>query len=223
MKDSQFSQTNCYLNYWYNTGVVDKKIAVLYAKQGLSMGQIAQRLGITDARVRYSLVKQGIPRRSISDAITNLNITKYGKKPFQVPAKLSPELEKLKLAGIMLYWGEGSKSGNVVQFSNSDPEMVRVFLAFLRNVCQIDENRLKAIIHLYPDHDIKKLESFWKRVTLIYSRNFYPSHIHASKPGSYRKKSVYGTISVKYPDTRLLFTILHWIDEYRVRLTDKPE
>ncbi len=39
-------------------------------------------------------------------------------------------------AGCMLYWAEGEKSRNAVRFSNSDPEMMRFFIAFLRTLSE---------------------------------------------------------------------------------------
>ena len=35
------------------------------------------------------------------------------------------------VAGCMLYWAEGAKDRNQLQFANSDPEMVRFFVDFL--------------------------------------------------------------------------------------------
>jgi hypothetical protein len=32
----------------------------------------------------------------------------------------------------MLYWAEGTKTRNAVRFPNSDPELVRFFVAFLK-------------------------------------------------------------------------------------------
>lgn len=115
----------------------------------------------------------------------------------------------------MLYWGEGGKSGNVVKFTNSDPAMIRVFLKFLRTICGIDENRLKALIHIYPDHDEKKLLSLWIKNTGIPKERFYKSYLHEGKPGTYKNKSEYGTLTINYPDKRLLEIILKWIEYYK--------
>lgn len=38
--------------------------------------------------------------------------------------------EGLHLAGCMLYWAEGAKSRNTIEFANSDPNMVRLFCRF---------------------------------------------------------------------------------------------
>jgi len=44
---------------------------------------------------------------------------------------LSPTKKNLMLAGCMLYWAEGFKKKNVVDFGNSDANMMKYFLFFL--------------------------------------------------------------------------------------------
>ena len=52
--------------------------------------------------------------------------------------------------GAMLYWGEGYKGDDknpakLVDFANSDPDMIKIFLKFLRTVFKIDEKKIKCI------------------------------------------------------------------------------
>lgn len=194
-------------------------IVKMYIQAHLSMGQIAQRLNMGPSGVRYWLDKAGVKSRSISDAINILYTNKFGKKPFKLKNNLTAIDEKLKVAGIMLYWGEGSKTNNCVKFANSDPEMIKTFLSFLRNICGISEKRMKALIHMYPDLNEKKLLEFWSSVTKIPKINFYKSFVHKGKKGTYKNKSLYGTLSISYCDKLLLGQILAWIEEYRVKLT----
>jgi hypothetical protein len=42
-------------------------------------------------------------------------------------------------AGCMLYWAEGSKTHNVARLSNSDPEVVRFLVNFLRRHFAVDD------------------------------------------------------------------------------------
>jgi len=198
-----------------------KLISELYLENRLSMVQIAERLNISPSSVRYCLDKGDIQRRDIGEAINSWYFTKLNKKPFQLKLKLSFNDQKLKIAGIMLYWGEGSKTGNTVKFSNSDPDMTRIFLLFLRNICGIREERLKALIHVYPDLNEKKLKLFWSKVTNIPIKNFYKSHVHKGKKGTYKNKTRYGTLAISYSDKRLLQTILNWISAYKK--ADLPE
>lgn len=196
-----------------------KQVIDNYSLKNLSVAQIASNLNVSLAKVRYCLKKFEVPKRSISEAITSLNITKFNKIPFVPKRNLSFEERELRVAGIMLYWGEGAKTGGVVKFANSDPVMIKVFLKFLREICGIHEERLKALIHLYPDHDQSKIEKFWSGVAKIPLTRFNKSHIHLGKKGTYRNKSMYGTICINYSDKRLLKTILEWIEEYKTKVS----
>jgi hypothetical protein len=46
--------------------------------------------------------------------------------------QLAQRREALHVAGCMLYWAEGAKDRNQIRFTNSDPEMARFFVGFLR-------------------------------------------------------------------------------------------
>lgn len=193
----------------------DEMVARMYIEDGLSVDQISKRLGVSFWKVRYILKKKKVVKRSISEAITNLNITKFGKQPFCLRRELSRWDSNLKLAGIMLYWGEGSKTGNEVGFSNSNPEMIKLFLLFLRRICGVEEKRIRPMIHMYPDQNKDYLEGFWSAVTKIDKKMFYRTYIHDGKPGTYKNKSKYGTVGIKYSDKKLLKLILGWIDKYK--------
>ncbi len=187
-----------------------------YTNDKLSVGQIAKKFDRPASTIIYYLDKHKVERRSRSEAVTQWYITEFGKKPFALKKNLSLKDKALKLAGVMLYWAEGAKGGGSVKFANSDPFMVRLFLDFLREVCCIHEERLKLLIHMYPDQDEKKLKNFWSKTTGVPLSNFYKSYIHIGKVGTYKNKSLYGTIAVNYSDKKLLDTINCWIGEYKV-------
>src|SRR3989344_2635271 len=198
--------------------IVQKDIVQLY-KNGLSMMQIAQKLHLSISVARYWLDKKKIKRRSISEAITNLYITKFHKQPFRLKKNLSKNDQELKIAGIMLYWGEGSKTGNAIKFTNSDPKMIKLFVNFLRKICGISNNRLKALIHIYPDHNNIKLQKFWSEIIKIPLNQFYKSHIHKGEIGTYKYKSQYGTVAINYADKKLFEILLLWIEQYQEKLS----
>lgn len=198
--------------------ITQNKIAELYERKGLSGMQISKELKISSSAVCYWLIKQNVKKRTISEAITNVNITKFKKKPFQLKNNFSGVDAELKVAGVMLYWGEGAKTGGTIKFVNSDPEMIVLFLNFLRKICGIYEGRLKVLIHMYPDHNEKELKKFWSRKTGVPLDRFYKSHIHHGRVGTYKTKSKYGTLAVNYSDKRLLKILLGWIDQYKKTL-----
>ncbi len=178
------------------------------------MKQISGKLGLSHSTVNHCLVKNNIKKRLISKAIEYCYITRFNKKPFDLKKHLSNEEKKLKIAGIMIYLGEGVKEGNSVVLTSSDPKVIKIFLQFLRIICGVSEDRLKILLHTYPDHSEKELKNFWSKITDIPKNQFNKTHSHEGKKGTYKKKSLYGTVSLRYNDTRLLKQILFWIDEY---------
>jgi hypothetical protein len=195
--------------------IKDEIVIKMYLDDQLSVAQISGKLTISSSKVRHILDKNHIAKRSISDAITSLNITKFNKIPFLPKDRLSREEIDLKITGIMLYWGEGAKTGSSLKLANSNPEMIRVFLLFLRNICGVYEERIKILIHMYPDHDKDSLQFFWSSITGIKLENFYKPQILQGKRGTYKTKSVYGAATIHYSDKKLLQLILRWIDEYK--------
>jgi hypothetical protein len=70
-------------------------------------------------------------------------------------------------AGVALYAGEGSKRDGAVRFANSDPEMIRFFCRWLREVFDIDETRLRVRVYLHQGLDLDAAEGFWSALTEI--------------------------------------------------------
>jgi hypothetical protein len=192
----------------------EEQVMKLYIDDCLSVMHISKSLSLSCSQIENVLNRNKIPRRSISEAITVHNITKYGLKQFIVRNDLSHEDELLKVAGAMLYSGEGSKRGGSVALSNSNPEIIKVFMHFLRHVCGVAEDRIHATIHLYEDHNPDELLTFWSQIVQIPETQFYKPYLHARKGGTYRDRSLYGTISIQYSDKKLHTLILMWIDEY---------
>jgi hypothetical protein len=77
--------------------------------------------------------------------------------------------EKLILLSA-LYWGEGSKGD--FGLSNTDPNLIRVFISCLKDVFNINKARLRVSIRIYEDLDKEKCLDFWSKVTGIKKEDF---------------------------------------------------
>ncbi|MFE2328845.1 hypothetical protein ACFXD5_33930 [Streptomyces sp. NPDC059385] len=71
----------------------------------------------------------------------------------------------LFLAGVALYWAEGSKSkpyrrDETVTFINSDPGVIRVWLAWLQ-LMEIPRERLKFRVMIHESADVEGAEQYW--------------------------------------------------------------
>jgi hypothetical protein len=113
------------------------------------------------------------------------------------------KMNALKAMGAALYWAEGTKmridnrgwKQYHVVFTNTNPEMIKAFLRFLKNL-KTDKTRVKVQLHLYPEHNAKEEISFWSEITKIPEKQF-EKIIYAKGTGS-RKKSKHGICAIRY-------------------------
>jgi predicted DNA-binding protein YlxM (UPF0122 family) len=193
-----------------------KEVKNLY-KQEYSAREIAKELNVSIDAVYYFLRKHNIPRRSARE---NNAVQFWKKRPsFKVKSRLTHDEELLKIAGIMLYWGEGSKwPGEViVDFANSNVDMIEIFLAFLRRVCGINEKKLRAYLYCYKNQNPNKLVKFWSKVTKIPTQQFTKPYIRKDFRSCKTDKMKYGLLHVRYYDKKLLLLIKEWIKDFLIK------
>ena len=64
---------------------------------------------------------------------------------------------ELFLAGLFLYWGEGTKAnkGELV-ISNTDPKVITFSLHWFIKILKVPKKKIKILVHLYKDMNIEK-------------------------------------------------------------------
>src|SRR5215207_6297649 len=62
------------------------------------------------------------------------------------------EEDPLHRAGCMLYWAEGAKRRNTIQFTNSDPHMLAFFRRFLVEAMAIECDEISMAINVYTNN-----------------------------------------------------------------------
>jgi predicted transcriptional regulator len=78
----------------------------------------------------------------------------------------------LHLMGCMLYWAEGAKSRNTVNFVNSDPAMILLFIRFLRQELQVKNEDIAIHIVCHATEEVQKthIGQYWcNLINLPYS------------------------------------------------------
>lgn len=119
----------------------------------------------------------------------------------------------------MLYWAEGSKGRNAIQFVNSDPEMVRFFGAFLRTYYAVPDDAFRIDCNLFADHIKRqlKIEQFWLDTLELPSTCMRKSTVNVYSKYSKKKRRnrlPYGTVRVVVHSTDLIQQIYGAIQEY---------
>jgi transcriptional regulator with XRE-family HTH domain len=127
--------------------------------------------------------------------------------------------DALHAAGFMLYWAEGSKSRNQLAFSNSDPDMVRTFVRFLRAYFDLRPVDIRLACYLYADHAARQreIERFWLEVTGLTRPSLRKSVVNVYSKYSARKRInmlPYGTCRIVVNRTSVVQSIYGAIQEY---------
>ncbi len=117
---------------------------------------------------------------------------------------------ELMLVGAALYWGEGTKSDNggktqSLVFTNSDPDMVTIYMRFIRQIYGVPEIRIRAGIHVYPSIDVDETRQFWSKVTQLPPDRFYIVTIISRLSSGKRNSRLlpHGTVTIRVHDRKL--------------------
>ena len=129
-------------------------------------------------------------------------------------------------AGCMLYWAEGSKTRNAAQMTNSDPEVLRFFVRFLRRYFEIPDERFALTCNLFADHLSRQheVEQFWLETLELPQACLRKSIVNAYSKYSQKKRRnmlPYGTSRVSVCRTQIVQMIYGAIQEYGG--FDRPE
>ena len=190
------------------------RLKELYEEKEMSARMIAKTLNVSIDAVYYSMRKHKIARRSASE---NSRI-QFENKPlsFNLKDKLNFRDEQLKLAGVILYWTEGYKTekSNGVDFANSDVVAAALFIQFLREICGIDESRLRIFLYCYSKQQPDRLIEFWSNVLNVPKSQFTKPYIRSDYKVEKSGKMPYGLVHIRYMDKKLLRQIMYWIEEY---------
>lgn len=176
--------------------------------------EIAQDLGVGIKAVYNFMRRHGIKRRGYSER----NNAIFLRKPstFTISIHLNSEEERLRVIAIALYWSEGAKRGKIVDFANSDVMMCKIFMRFLREVCHINEKKLRGYVYCHEGNDTKRIIRFWSTALKIPKNQFTEPYVRV---GIKKTKNVYpermpnGVMHIRYGDLKLLNQIKEWIDE----------
>lgn len=135
------------------------------------------------------------------------------------------EFESLKynplfIAGIMLYWGEGTKGPKLgVKLSNTDPVLVRLYVHFLMHACRIPISKIKAQVLVYPGLEERTCRGYWAKQSGIPWENFTKSSIIVGRHPV--KRLNWGVCIVVVSNTYFKQKMLVWLDLLPKALMDR--
>lgn len=145
---------------------------IMLRKHGYSIPEISGKCQLSKSTVfRYikgidilpNHYERWLERRNASKIIAERNWTYARKKAEQLISGLTKK--ELTLIGASLYWAEGSKRDFCL--TNTDPEMIRIFIYILRAIFLVNDSDLVISLRIYEDLDKTACLVHWSEITGI--------------------------------------------------------
>ncbi len=169
------------------TKTKEKEAAVILRKRGFSYSEILGQIPVAKSTLSLWLrsvglaekQKQRLTEKRLAAALRGSNKKRERRIAItkEIKTKARNEIKNLSnrelwLIGIALYWAEGTKQkehniSQKVKFSNSDPKMIKIFLNWLRKICNISNQDInfRISIHETERKRLGEIKKYWSRVT----------------------------------------------------------
>ena len=186
---------------------IDKQKAITMRKKGMSYSQIKDKIKVSKSTLSGWLSGMPLSEKRIRELrdfspqrIERYRNTMRSKKEArlnEVYKKVSKDVGSLSerdlfLAGLFLYWGEGTKRSNYsVVLTNTNPAMLKLFIKWLE-LFNVKRKDLKIKLHLYSDMNIKKGLDFWSKELKIPLSQFRKTYVKKTSLKSITYKNGFG-------------------------------
>ncbi|HEX9721745.1 MAG TPA: helix-turn-helix domain-containing protein [Candidatus Paceibacterota bacterium] len=191
----------------------EREEALKLRKQGQSYSQIKKTLGISKSTLSYWLQDYPLSKERIRE-LRDWNEERIEKFRQTMSRKREERLQKiyeeekkqllpltdkeLFVAGLCLYWGEGTKAGtSALKLANTNPVMIQFFIEWLKHL-GVPRSKLNVRLHLYKDMDILKETTYWAAILRIPISQFSPPYVkmNSSERVNYKGGFGHGTCNI---------------------------
>lgn len=203
-----------------------QKKALELRKQGMSYSQIKKILMVSKSTLSSWLKNYPLSKERITELrdkneirIERFRETMRNKKEARLKniydqqkfLLLPFSKREIFIAGLFLYWGEGSKHRlSSLAISNTDHAVIKFFIQWLNLCFAIPKNIIKIDLHLYGDMDVKKEITYWSKKLNISTSQF--SHPYIKKTSStdinHKGSFGHGTCNARIGNARLSEKVL---------------
>ena len=171
---------------------------------GSKKGVEAKRFRVSDvARLRLATVHEALPKCAATSVRPQTVRARHRRMQYQAEGYLrAGQSDWLHAFGCALYWAEGSKAADRFEICNSDPEVIRMSLRFLRQSMGVTDDRFILRLSCYTNNGIKveDIVSYWSELTQIPSGQFRKPSLNIVPISSKQRvprRLLYGTLTVK--------------------------
>jgi len=186
----------------------DHEKTLTLRKQGMSYSQIRSIIKVSKSTLSLWLKNYPLSKERIKElrAFSEQRIERFREtvrqkrekrltETYQTQKQLILPLSnrELFIAGLLLYWGEGTKCRrDGLSISNNDPSVIRFFIYWLKKSLAILKKKIRILLHLYNDMNINNELNYWSKILRIPLRQFNRSYIKKTPSTRINHKGGFG-------------------------------
>jgi len=186
----------------------DHEKTLTLRKQGMSYSQIRSIIKVSKSTLSLWLKNYPLSKERIKElrAFSERRIERFREtvrqkrekrltETYQTQKQLILPLSnrELFIAGLLLYWGEGTKCRrDGLSISNNDPSVIRFFIYWLKKSLAIPKKKIRILLHLYNDMNINNELNYWSKILRIPLRQFNRSYIKKTPSTRINHKGGFG-------------------------------
>lgn len=142
------------------------------------------------------------------------------RKHYQDEGRIMAKTDnQLHAIGCMLYWAEGAKSRTKCSFTNSDVNMMKLFIKFIREIFFVPNDKIIIMVNCYINNglSIDDIENYWLQELQLQKLSVRKHTINIKPISSQGKKKnllPYGVCTIRIYDTKIVQHIYGAIQEY---------
>jgi len=211
------------------------KIKVLKLRQnGLSLGEINKLTSVSKSTIsvwgKEVKLTRAQRQKLISQQLQGLDKATKKSSKIRKEAAKTKNIKLLKesravignltkrerfIAGIFLYMADGTKKGNCVDFTNSDPKIIKFMVRWFVDNLDVEKNSIKAALWLHKNLDETKAIGYWSKLLNIPKSNFGKTYFAKNITKSKKIRTQihqYGVIKIRVYNISKLRQIKAWIE-----------
>jgi hypothetical protein len=204
--------------------VTEKLEAIKLRKQGKSVNEIAALLNVSKGSV--SPWVRNVPLSKASEKILLKKISagqlaggksrhmqtvnaekRHYDKAMNQYAGTQLSLNQQLLICALIYWCEGAKNTNRIDFTNADPDLVKLFLKFFRASFATDALKFRVTLQIHKYHNATRQINFWSQITEIPKKHFTKPYLK-QHTGIQTRENYQGCASIRYHDADIARQLL---------------